>query len=364
MKKSLLIIGAFNNNNNIRGGIKTSCDALLNSKIKDEFELILLDSTQISNPAPNFFIRILFSVSRFLKLIFILLANRPSYALIFTADGPSFIEKSIFGNLCSAIGCSTFIFPRAGNLITQINKSVMFAFLCRILSRRNKFFLCQGPSWVKFANKDLGYDLDHIYVLPNWTAKIESFNQSKMKIDFHAATLKIIFVGWLERTKGVYELMHAFNALVMKGYNVELSYIGGGKELDSLQQLAKKLNISQKIYFHGWLDRENLFSILNKHQLFVLPSWSEGMSNAVIEALSHGLTVITTRVGVMPDFFEDKKNVLFVDHGDIKDLTNALETLYIDRYTLENIANEGKFLAQNLFNPDKIITELINIIKQ
>ena len=84
----LLIIGGFpNTDKNIFGGIVRSCQIIEKSSIFDDLDLIKLDTSQISNPAPNILIRLIYAIKRFIRFLKILISDRPNVALIFCSDG-------------------------------------------------------------------------------------------------------------------------------------------------------------------------------------------------------------------------------------------------------------------------------------
>jgi len=323
-----------------------------------------LDSTQKSIPPPNLFIRLLNSINRFFKLLKIISLQKPSYAIIFTADGLSFLEKSLFGFVCSISGCKTFLFPRAGNLINQINENRLLKFLCRILVRQDAHLLCQGPSWKDFGVSDLGYKESKIHVIPNWTLNLQEIQNAFEPINFYNKNIKIIFVGWLEKSKGVYELFNAFKIILEKGYSVELSFVGDGSEYFCLKQLAQSYKVNDSIRFYGWKKKPELLKIMYEHHIFILPSWSEGMSNAVIEALAVGLPTITTPVGVMRDFFTHDIDVKFIEPQNETMLVKTIEELLMNRKELLRLSKSGKNCVTSQFESQKVINNLIKVLRQ
>ena len=72
---------------------------------------------------------------------------------------------------------------------------------------------------------------------------------------------------------------------------------------DFLQELAKKLEVDKKVIFTGWLEKEELWKIYLASDLFVLPSLSEGMPNALLEALGVGLPCLGSRIPGLRIFF-------------------------------------------------------------
>ena len=123
-KLKILVVGGFpKKGKEVYGGIITSCDLLLKSSIRDRFEVIILDSSQISNPPPNIVIRGLLSIWRLFLLIIKILKHKPQASLIFASDGWSSIDKGLMILICRFYLSKTLIFPRAGNLINQVESS-------------------------------------------------------------------------------------------------------------------------------------------------------------------------------------------------------------------------------------------------
>ena len=88
------------------------------------------------------------------------------------------------------------------------------------------------------------------------------------------------------------------------------------------------------------------------------------MSNAVIEAMSVGLPVITTPVCVMPDYLKHDDSVIFVEPKNVEQLHAALLELYLDPEKRYKVAAAGKSLAIHQFSPILAIDHLISILKK
>ena len=108
-------------------------------------------------------------------------------------------------------------------------------------------------------------------------------------------TESICFVGRIESQKGLDYLLRALAIIIAYGSKVKLFIVGDGKQRTSLQDLAKNLALGDHVVFTGF--QHDVLSYYRSTRAFVLPSLSEGMSSALLEAMSCGLPVITTRVG-------------------------------------------------------------------
>ena len=117
----------------------------------------------------------------------------------------------------------------------------------------------------------------------------------------------ILFVGWLETHKGILELISAVSLLKKANINFHLTVVGQGHAEKQCEKLAHKLGVSGNITFCGWLERKELLKIYSVSDIFVLPSWHEGLPNSMIEAMACGLPAILTQSAISPIFLMTKR---------------------------------------------------------
>lgn len=110
-----------------------------------------------------------------------------------------------------------------------------------------------------------------------------------------APAYDVCFVGRVETQKGLGYLLRAFSIIVREGCHAKLFIVGDGKQKSLLEDLSRHLAIDGKVFFTGFA--EDVRRYYQQARVFVLPSLSEGMSSALLEAMSCGLAVIATRVG-------------------------------------------------------------------
>lgn len=111
-KPRLLIVGAFPSpHRTVVGGVATSCRVLLQSSLRDRSELVLVDSSQISNPPPGFFVRLVLAMRRMAIYVARLERQRPLAVLLFASPGASAIEKGTMAWYARLRGRKALIFP-------------------------------------------------------------------------------------------------------------------------------------------------------------------------------------------------------------------------------------------------------------
>ena len=366
IKPKILIVGSFpKSKKKIYGGIAKSCEILLKSKEFSSFNLITLDSSQTSNPPPSFLIRSFYALSRLIRFPYILVFHKPRCVLIFCSDGASAIEKGLMIIIARLFGIPSLIFPRAGNLINQANKSRTFLSLIKIMFGRAEIFLAQGKQWKEFAQESLKISPVNIKIINNWTATQDLIKiGTERKIYIKENSLEILFVGWLDKEKGIMELLGALKNLKERNIKFNMTFIGDGKILGQAKKFISMNNLTNNVSFKGWLDFDQIKQYLRLSDAFILPSWQEGMPNALIEALACALPSIVTSVGVIPNYLNNLENAVLVKPKNSKALEGALYRLITDFELRKKISKNGLLVAKSVFLSKRSLEKLCRVINQ
>ena len=119
--------------------------------------------------------------------------------------------------------------------------------------------------------------------------------------------VKILYAGKFDESKGFYELIKAFRLLEKKDANVELELIGNLKEEDR-PRVGDLVGDSKKIKIYNAVDQAHLGEIMRHKDIFILPSYFEGLGLIAVEALGSGLRVVATEIEGLIEFLGDKIN--------------------------------------------------------
>jgi glycosyltransferase involved in cell wall biosynthesis len=179
--------------------------------------------------------------------------------------------------------------------------------------------------------------------------------QSIEKKKRNNTSLDVIFVGRIEKDKGIEQTLQAFSKVLTKVENdrVRLHIVGKGPLLN---RLSREYG-SQNIVFHGFIGRNNLRALLEKSHVFCMPSTSEGMATTVIEAMMLGVVPIFTEGETVPSLFEDNIHGLKVKlyrYGDkylptIDDIFHKIMTLIKNESLLYKLSRNAHKYANNNF---------------
>lgn len=135
----------------------------------------------------------------------------------------------------------------------------------------------------------------------------------------------IAFVGRFSVKQKRQDIMvEAFQKVAEINKEVNLVLYGDGPDLLKIQQMVKKMNLTERVVFKG--EVKDVINSIKDSKMFVITSDYEGIPNALVEAMAAGLPVISTDCspGGARLLIEDKKNGLIVPTGDVDRITNAI----------------------------------------
>lgn len=361
-KPRLLIVGAFPSlHRTVVGGVATSCRVLLQSSLRDRSELVLVDSSQVSNPPPGFAVRLVFAVRRLAIYLVRFERQRPLAVLLFASPGASAIEKGTMAWYARLRGRKALIFPR-GEPPKLGSTSLWDKFLCALCYRGAHKLVCQGEAWQRFAIVGLGIDAVDAPVIQNWTATPELLAIGQARQARGPGPVRLLFLGWLEREKGVLDLLEACSRLPST-CPFEIDFIGNGRAMMQACAFVAQHGLGDKVKFHGWLQGGARDDALARADVFVLPSWSEGLPNAMIEAMAARLAVVVTAVGNVPDVVKAEREVLLVPPRDVQALTEALQRVIGDPALRCRLGEAAFELARREFGVERAVGRILAAVQ-
>ena len=138
--------------------------------------------------------------------------------------------------------------------------------------------------------------------------------------------------------------MHKLREL---GYSYRYEIIGSGPEIEKLKFMVHDLKLQDHVVFHGSLTSYQVKERLESCDMYLLPSLSEGISNAVLEAMAMELPVIATRAGGMEEVITHNISGLLVDAYDVAQMTNSLIRLMKDEGLRDYVSSNGRVVVQS-----------------
>lgn len=143
--------------------------------------------------------------------------------------------------------------------------------------------------------------------------------------------LRLVYLGRFARNKGVHELLLGLHAALARGANVQLYVAGSGPEEVTLRTTVARLGLENAVTFAGATHGGGKSSLLRDTDVFILPSHSEGLPIALLEAMAAGTAVIATPVGAIPDVVVPGRHGLLVPPGNAPAVAEAILAMDADR---------------------------------
>ena len=191
----------------------------------------------------------------------------------------------------------------------------------------------------KFFQKELNSIFNNNFeYLPNiLPSSFENIKLESIKKD----KFIILNIANLNKNKNHKLLIKAFSILAKEINDIELRIGGKGPEYSDINNYINELNMSDKVILLGELDREEVKNELTNSDLFVLSSNFETFGVVLIEALSYGKPIISTKCGG-PNEIVIENNGLLVEKENVEEMSNAIKYIYnnIDKYNNQEIKEE------------------------
>jgi L-malate glycosyltransferase len=178
----------------------------------------------------------------------------------------------------------------------------------------------------------------------NYSKRVYNFASSRYKLSdiinesdlniLDNSNFKILFVGRIEINKGIDELLRALNEF----NNCKITIVGNGKYLNQAKLSVNNSSLRNRINFMGYIPfGQKLLAIYQSHDIFILPSYSEGLPQVILEAMACGCVVLASNVGSIPNVIKHEVNGLLFQPRSTTSLIEQLDKIINNRYNLTAI---------------------------
>jgi starch synthase len=222
-------------------------------------------------------------------------------------------------------------------------------------------YFCLSPS-VRQIYRDVGVDDDLLEVVPNMVDREFSDATEAAVADGGARDeTSILYVGRVDAMKSIGNLLDAVAEMTADTDSFHVDIVGDnileyGQSLDSYRADAQQLGIAGQVTFHGWVDYHDLSEYYASGDVFVHPAeWPEPFGRTIIEALEHGLPIVSTDVGA-PPWVAGSAGITY-PHDDPYSLARVLDDLIESDERLDAMAANARIELER-FDPDGVTAEL------
>lgn len=252
-------------------------------------------------------------------------------------------------------GIKTFVHFRFGRIPgLAIRQNWEWKLLCKVIQKATKAIVIDQQSY----NSLVAHGFNNIALLPNPIAPevIDIVNKNN---HIERDSRNILFVGHCVKTKGVEELVTACKQIP----NITLRMIGTIQEnmrmnLGAIAENGKWLELK------GEMPYEQVIREMQTCDIFVLPTYTEGFPNVILESMACGCAIVTTPVGAIPQMLEDDKNGKYgvlVEPRNVQQLHDAIEHLLNDEHLKQEMRKNVQCRVNERYNIDVIWNKMLQI---
>lgn len=279
--------------------------------------------------------------------IFKLIFNRNIKLVhIHTASNRSFMRSAIFVRIAHCFHKKVLIHIHGGGFKSYYNRKK--SFVDKVIGKCDGI-IALSTVWERFFKEN--FPNTPVYELENVIAPPE------VKRTKNDNKLHLLFMGLITKEKGIYDLLEVIRDNYTEYKDKLLLHIAGNGETDQLTNLIGNYTLTDCVKFEGWVKGTRKTELLNECDVFVLPSYTEGLPISILEAMSYHKPIISTPVGGIPSVVDHEINGILFTPGDHTELKNALNT-YINNPQLINSHGEESAKRVAPFLPENVANKL------
>jgi glycosyltransferase involved in cell wall biosynthesis len=337
-----------------RGGITTWAELVLGSRAAREWDISVIDTS----PGGDENQEARFDASRVvpgLRMIGASLLRRADVAHLNTNFGFALYRTCVIAVALRMRGIRTIVHLHGGDFETHFRRRPKAIQLVLARTFRHSTLVAMTRATERFLREDLAHP--RVVYLPNFT-DLEQFHPSD-RISGQSP-LRILFVGWVMRGKGIFELLDALCELPEARLDVVGPYVPAAGEHPKplVEERLRDPRLAGRVVIHGPKPHSILPEYFRNADVFALPSHREGFPLTLIEAMAAALPVVVSRVGAMGDIVDEARCGVVVPPHNARALTDALQDLSGDPERRRELGASGRAHARAHLSVEAVIPKL------
>lgn len=274
---------------------------------------------------------------------------------IHAAANASFYRKSIFVRIGKFFKKKVILHMHAADFIEFFNNSQKQGEIIKTISACDRLVVLSQYWKTYFENIGINGSMIEILnnIIPPPIDRI---------IESDDMNIKLLFLGEIGKRKGIYDILEVLHKDITYFKNRISFRIGGNLEELKLIETIERYKLTDFVKFEGWVKGDKKNECLNWADIFILPSYNEGLPIAILESMSYGLPIISTKVGGIPEILLNHQNGILISPGNLEEIDNAL------RFFIENkhkIAEYGANARETIngYRAEVVIEKLNQLYK-
>lgn len=231
--------------------------------------------------------------------------------------------------------------------------------------------LIGSRSFAEEVRHNHGTPLDHFTIVPG-AVEVERFRpRAGGRAGQYADPTRpvLLYHGRVDARKGVLDLIRAFKALESEGWDMatgrpRLLISGIGPDSDRVADEVNALALGDVVELLGYVAYDDVPSVYHRGDIFVSPTYAEGFSNTILEAMASGLPIVSTQAVGVVDCLRDDDNALLVQPGDVAALAAALRRMLSDAALRARLATQAHAEVQSQYAWPIIARQIADVYAQ
>jgi glycosyltransferase involved in cell wall biosynthesis len=335
-KKKILVIGSLPPPT---GGMETVMEQMCEFS-DSEYQIVPFNVAKNKIIKSNIFFNIINFVYNCIRLLFLILMQKPQIIHIHVSSAMGFWQKAVYFKISKLLRRITILHMHGANFkewyanVDQKRKNKILNVLNKsdaiiVLSKSSKDF------YSKISNNK------NIFVINN---AMEDIDFEKYRRVYSKNKFIVLFLSRICKRKGVYDLLKTIKSI--DNQNIKFVFVGPYENKEKFFKEMERLNIKSKCLVVGEVMGKERLKYFTSADLFILPSYAEGLPVAILEAMSFGLPIVSTTVGAIPEVIE-KKNGILISPGNINEMKNAIISIYYNKEKIDYYHNNKTKVKNN-----------------
>lgn len=269
------------------------------------------------------------------------------------AANASFYRCRMFIRLAKKCGKKVILHEHAADFVEFYNAAGDKAEIVKTINDCDRLIVL-SRSWKEYFTS-IGVKETKIHILNNIVSPPIAANKLHNDDKLH-----LMYMGEISNRKGAFDLLKAI-ADERDYFKDKLLLRIGGNEVDgNIKAFIRDNGLSEFVSYEGWISGLKKVDCLTWEDVYILPSYNEGLPIAILEAMSFKHPVISTFVGGIPEIIVNGKNGLLIEPGDTRAIARAIKFYIMNK---EKIGVHGECAYESVkdFFPDKVFSDLNEI---
>ena len=345
-------------NSMVKGGIAAVVNGYRGSKLEKDYNIIYVESYKDGGKI----IKLLKAILGYIHFVKVLAFHRPDLVHIHSSFGPSFYRKMpyIYISFWAKIPIINHIHGADFDNF-YLNAGEWKKKLIRIVYGKCNMLIALSDEWKEKLSQIV--PSCKITIIENYSILHE--DAFHCRID-RSCNNQILFLGELGKRKGGYDIPAIIQRVVKVIPNAKFILCGTGSQADEakMRKLIHENGVDGNVEFPGWVRNEKKNEVLLESDVFLLPSYNEGMPMSILDAMGYGLPIVSTDVGGIPKIVHDGENGFCRKPGDIKGMAECIIDLLTNDKKRKAAAKASLDIIKAGYSLEKHIREIEKVYEE